>query len=71
MAAKAQRPAEREAGLFERSIFLDRQLYSSCERAAKEIVSENWNAVATLAEMLLRQPVVNRTDLDSLRVRKP
>ena len=40
MAAKAQRPAEREAGLFERSIFLDRQLYSSCERAAKEIVSE-------------------------------
>ena len=51
MAAKAQRPAEREAGLFERSIFLDRQLYSSCERAAKEIVSEK---IGTLLPRLPR-----------------
>jgi hypothetical protein len=69
--AMVQCTAELEAGLaFDRSDF-NRNVLSSTKRSAKELVVENWDAVATLAEMLLRQPVVNRTDLDSILGSKP
>jgi len=71
LAAMVQAAAELEAGLtFDRSDF-NRIVLSSTHRAARELVSENWDVVAVLAETLLRRSVVGADELDALLKGQP
>ena len=66
LAAMVQCSAELEAGSdFDRREF-NRNMLSSCDRAAKELVAENWDIISKLAEKLLQQAVINADDLNVL-----